>query len=176
MGMDPSSAALMAAILGGSVLGGVTAPQGQKLQSFAGHGSELDPRTMSREAKEMIQAHLSELTRHAAEPVNFETTVNPLPSFVGGGLPMGISAPGMDRNRLSLSTGSLSRRRLPPEVGGSAPGAPPVMMQPPPNKFPDDSGVSTPQSSSLGSDADQAAAALELILGRPSGTIRQPHA
>lgn len=149
MGMDPKTIGLMAAMLGGSALGGITAPQGQKLQSFKGEG-DLDPRTATHEAKAMLDDYLQGAISQATSPVNLRTTVNPLPNFVGGALPMAISAPGQDANRLNPALRStpgakIQRRRL----------------------STDDPNLPLPNGMESG-DQDQAAAALQMLTqGRP---------
>lgn len=111
-----SEIALLASVLGGQAISGALAPNGQELQSFGGSG-DTDPKAMLSEGRGLLGDMLTSLMNDAARPVNLKTTVNPLPSFVGGGLPMPISAPGMDANRLNpelRSTPGLSipRRRL----------------------------------------------------------------
>lgn len=88
------------AMIGSSLLGGAMAPTGQQMQSNEGLEG-IDPRLMLGEGKGLISDMLSSLMDRAAAPVTMKTTVNPLPSFVGGSLPMPIAAPGMDANRMN---------------------------------------------------------------------------
>lgn len=143
MGGDPATME-MVSILASSILGGVTAPQGQKLRSFAGSG-DTDPQTMAHEAKGLIGDFLGATMDRAAQPVTMNTTVNPLPNFVGGGLPMAIAAPGQDANRLNpalrTTPGITIPRRTLSDVStptggggipvGSNPNAPPSRGNPP---------------------------------------------
>lgn len=92
--------ALISAMLGSSLIGGLTAPQGQQLQSFEGKGGN-DPNQMMGETKGLMMDYLNTLIDTANSPAKINTTVNPLPSFKGGALPMAIAAPGMDANRLN---------------------------------------------------------------------------
>lgn len=171
MGGDPATGALIAGMLGSSVLGGITAPQGQKLSSFAGDINGGDPHELMRENKGLLDDYLGALISKANEPVTLHTTAKNLPSFKGGALPMQISVPGGDDNRMNPSLRTtpgmnIPRRRLggvPPAAGtfpggGSAdPGGPPDDYAP------------------IGGDHDpnqQASAALDLIMKQ----ISQPPA
>lgn len=98
MGADPGSAALLASILGSSLIGGITAPTGQELTSFEGVPG-ADPAQMFGETKGLLGDYLSSLIDNAGQPVNMKTTVAPLPAFKGGALPMAIGAPAVDLNR-----------------------------------------------------------------------------
>jgi len=149
-----SEIALISSVLGGSLLGGITAPEGQELSSFEGEG-ELDPKIMMGGVKSQLDDLLNAVIARANEPVTLRTTVNPLPSFVGGALPMAISAPGQDANRLNpnlrTSPGAgISRRRL--GENGEPPGGRDPWQRPP-----GDHGPSSPE---------QALSAIELILGQ----------
>lgn len=102
-------AALIAAMIGSSLVGGITAPQGQKLKSYEGQGG-MDPRQLMGESKGLLDDYLGALISNANQPVNLKTTVNPLPMFKGGPLPMAIAAPGADparANHTLLSTPGL---------------------------------------------------------------------
>lgn len=142
-------------MLAGSVLAGMAAPQGQKLKSF--EGSATDPRDMSHNAKELINMYLSQTEDNVAKGTHFDTTVNPLPSFVGKGLPMTIGAPGQDLRR-------IPRRTLAPPAGPvtKLPDTP-TDGEPPPTLH----GTGTPSGMIAGltggEGMDQAAAALELL-------------
>jgi hypothetical protein len=126
MGMDPATIALAASVIGpalGGLFGGLTAPEGQELESFR-NDQGIDPRTMMGESKNLISDYLEAVMGDAAKPVNLRTTIAPLPSFHGGALPMAIAAPGMDPNRLDPSRQSsegftMNRRRLSEANGGS---------------------------------------------------------
>lgn len=128
-----SEIAYLTGALGGPLLGGLTAPEGQELQTFEGTGA-TDPRNMMGETRGVISDLLTALLDEAAKPTTVKTTVNPLPSFAGGGLPMAIGAMGQDPNRLNpdLRTTpgfSMKRRRL---TGGTDPAGGPVQRAPTP--------------------------------------------
>jgi hypothetical protein len=111
-----ASIPLIVAALGSSAIGGLTAPEGQELQSFDNAGAS-SPKSLLSQNHGLLEDYLGALLDDAEQPVTMRTTVNPLPSYVGGGLPMAISAPGMDANRLNpdLRTTpgfSMSRRRV----------------------------------------------------------------
>ena len=113
MGMDPVTIGLIASMVGGQLLGALTAPEGQELKSFEGD-PKLDPKVMLGQSKDMILAYLQALTQRAGQPSSVNTTVQGLPSFSGGSLPIpigvsgidpavatrGISSPGMDLSAL----------------------------------------------------------------------------
>lgn len=148
MGFDPASKALMAGMLGSSAIGGLTAPQGQKLKSFDKSGG-VRPEMMLSEGKNMFGDIFGAAVDAYNQPVKIKTTVNPLPSFVGGGLPMPIAAPGMDPNRLNPALREtqhpqIPKRRLTPGPLG------------------DTGRTAQPRDTS---SLDQAAAAAELLLG-----------
>lgn len=135
------TAALIAAMMGSSLLGGLTAPQGQKMKSFQGQGGN-DPGVMLAENKGLMEDYLNSLIDSANSPVTIKTTANPLPSFKGGALPMAIAAPGMDANRLNpeLRTRqpnvTIPKRRLSGGMNPSGPGGSgyqPVAGMPNPN-------------------------------------------
>ena len=121
MGMTGGEGAMLAALLGSSFMGGIMAPEGQELSSFEGRG-DLDPGAMMGEGKDLIGGYLDSLMALANEPVDIKTTVNPLPSFVGGALPMAISVPGMDVNRL--------KQRFPAAGSPANPNATPPLPKP----------------------------------------------
>lgn len=112
-------ALLLSGILGGSALGGIFAPEGQKLQSFRDDG-RTDPVTVGGEVKGLLADYLEYLQNRAEEPITLRTTVNPNPAFVGGALPFSVSAPGMDPNRINPElrtrhinpSATFARRRL----------------------------------------------------------------
>lgn len=134
MGMTGGEGALLAAMLGSSAIGGLTAPSGQELSSFEGVEG-LDPRQMMGETKGMMGDLMQALTGLAGQDATINTTVNPLPSFTGSGLPMPISAGGMDPNRLNPDLRSkpgvtIPRRTLSQYTGGANPrNAPPLGAQ-----------------------------------------------
>lgn len=90
----------IAAMTGGGALEGALSPRPQNRTSFAGHG-DLDPVNMLGTSKDLYSDVLDGLIADAGKPVTIHTTAAPLPSFVGGALPMAISAPAMDPNRLN---------------------------------------------------------------------------
>lgn len=127
MGMDPLTLGMIG-MLGSSALGGITAPEGQKMKSFD-RTRGLDPTTMLGEGKGMFGDVMGSAIDNANQDITLRTTVNPLPSFVGGALPMAISAPGMDANRLNPALRTtpgmgIPKRRLTPGPGMTAPGTP----------------------------------------------------
>lgn len=93
------AAALPLAMIGSSAIGGLTAPEGQELQSFEGV-SGADPRDAVSDFGGILADLFGASLDQVAEPVTLNTTFAPLPSYHGGGLPMPISAPAMDPNRL----------------------------------------------------------------------------
>lgn len=119
MGMAGADIALLSGILGSSLIGGVTAPEGQELSSFEGRGG-IDPAVMMGESKDLIAQLISSLTDRANEDITLKTTVNPNPSFAGGALPMAIGTTGMDPRRLNPSlrtttaTAPIGKRSLTP--------------------------------------------------------------
>lgn len=171
MGMDPASLALMIGMIGSSAVGGITAPQGQKLQSFGGKAG-IDPSQLLSEGKNSLTDYLSALVDNADQPVKIATTVNPLPNFRGGALPMAIAAPGMDPNRINPALREtpgfgMSKRTLGPTGGGDHPPlAPANPVGPPPRTAFD------PRTRSTGQDGgdDQAYAAAELLSSLGEGT------
>lgn len=165
----------MIGLLGGGLLGGITAPQGQKLQSFSGTGG-TDPVRMGHDVEGLLSDFLTSTMDRAAEPVTMKTTVNPLPNFTGGGLPFTIAAPGQDANRLNPALRTtpgvtIPRRALSGGPGvpppGAVPGAPDWPYQPPgttdPNAPPVETTHPGEQSLAMHKDGDQAAAAIELL-------------
>ena len=87
-------------------LGAIFAPEGQELSSF--ENTATDPKNMAQFLGNELKNYLSVAMAEAGRPVTANTTVHPLPSFSGGGLPFDISAPAVDPNRLDAS-----RRTLP---------------------------------------------------------------
>lgn len=160
MGLSPGQITSLLAILGGDAISGITAPRPQYRQSFA--GTAMDPTKLGGSIKDALTSYLGETEDRAHAGTNIDTTVNPLPSFVGGGLPMTIAAPGMDARR-------LQRRSLSPDTASITrdPNAPPGVKIPVPtspqsNEFAQTDGQQVNGGS--GGDADQALAALQLIM------------
>jgi hypothetical protein len=112
MGMTGAEGAMIAAMLGSSVLGGIMAPEGQELTSFEGIPG-ADPAVMFGEAKGQIGDYLGALLKLAGEPVTLNTSVAPLPAFRGGSLPMSIAAPAQDPNRTNVSRRSVPGVEIP---------------------------------------------------------------
>lgn len=194
MGMSGSDMAMLIGMLGGSAISGMTAPQGQKLTSFSGTG-QTDPRNMLFQGKGMVEDYLGSLVDNAAEPTTIHTTVAPVAGFHGGPLPMALGLNAQDPNRLNPDLRTtpgfqMSKRRL---GDGAQADAPPV----PGDRFPpgaggagsgggaptDTNGVPTggvavprgtaglaPGQTFTQDDAHRAAAALNLMLLRPTGT------
>lgn len=132
------------AALGSSAIGGLLGGDGPSLQerkSFEGTG-DTDPRNMLSDARGLILDALTGAMDDAAQPVTVHTTVNPVTSYHGDALPMGIGVQGMDPNRLNpalrtipgftmprrrldaMNAGTSAsvsggRNRVPPGVGGS---------------------------------------------------------
>ena len=150
MGMDPATIGMITAAIGGPMMGGLMAPEGQELQSFEGRG-DLDPAKMMGEGRDMIGDLLSSLMDDAGKDVTMKTTVNPMPSFVGGSMPMPISAPGMDANRMNPALRTtpglqIPRRRLtggtgasPTDTGLAPAQRTPPYIPPPEDRMPGDS-------------------------------------
>lgn len=92
-----SEIALITSALGGSAMQNLGSG-GQELQSFEGEG-DISPVSMLRQGKGVLQDWMTATMDRAGQPVNLQTTVQPLPSFSGGGLPFSIGAPGLDPNR-----------------------------------------------------------------------------
>lgn len=169
MGLGGGDLALLLGTIGAGAASGLTAPQGQKLSSFA--GTDVDPTKLLSGAQTQLSSLFSDLLARAESPVEIKTTVPPLPSFVGGGLPMAIAAPAMDPNRLNPALRTSSGfgpqpRSLPgPQGGGGTIPNPPggggkVVLDndagpngnQPWNDFP-----------TKGADSDKALAALQLL-------------
>ena len=98
---------LPAAVLGSSIIGGLTAPEGQELSSFEGREDGVGPTGAADEIWKHLQSYLTMALTEAQQPVGVRTTVHPLPSFSGGGLPFDIAAPAVDPNRLDASLRTL---------------------------------------------------------------------
>ena len=136
MGADPATMALMASILGSSILGGLMAPEGQELESFSRQGGDIDPRSMLRDARSGVLNVSEHATDRLNDPLLLETRVPSLPAFVGGGLPFAIAAPAQDQAyvnpAVAVSPGRAMRRPLPAgqETRG---GTDPSVPQPPQN-------------------------------------------
>lgn len=101
-------AALPAALLGSGALGSIFAPEGQELSSFEGVDSDISPSSNARSLGRNLQSYLDLVLSEAGRPITAQTTVAPLSSFGGGGLPFDIAAPAVDPNRLDAS-----RRTIP---------------------------------------------------------------
>lgn len=107
LGLSGSDIASIIAILGGDTISALSAVRPQQRQSFS--GTDLDPTKLGGSIKGMLDQYLGETEDRAHSDSTIDTTVNPLPTFRGGGLPMMISAPGQDARRLArrtLPTGS----------------------------------------------------------------------
>lgn len=93
--------------LGGPVLAGLFAPEGQELQSFSGHGS-IDPVNMLHNTNTLIGRLGDAITNRAAQPIELRSAFAQQPTaFTGGGLPFPIGLSGVDpalddRSLLSL--------------------------------------------------------------------------
>ena len=97
-------AALPAALLGSSAIGSIFAPEGQELSSFEGRGNtDINPVNYAQGLGQTLSSFLEMAMNEAAQPVTAQTTVAPLPSFGGGGLPFDIAVPAVDPNRLNAS-------------------------------------------------------------------------
>lgn len=152
MGMDPASVSALAAIIGpslGGLFGGIAAPDGQELQSFK--GTNFDPTRLGPGTWGLLQDYLDGMTTLAEKPITIRTTVPNLPSFRGGALPMPISVPAGDPNRMNPTLRTIDgvkfgRRTLTP---GPVVPVPPGGVTPPPypeipNPVPDETGGSGP--------------------------------
>lgn len=112
---------LALAQLGGSVLGAVTAPEGQELQSFEGEGN-LDPRQALTDARGAVTSMLGTLQQRASRPIELRSAyVQQPPVFSGGGLPMPIGVSGMDPALADSSLLSLPGLNLPGTGSGDDP-------------------------------------------------------
>ena len=120
-------AALPAAVLGSSIIGGLTAPEGQELSSFEGRDSGVGPTGAADEIWKHLQSYLTMALTEAQQPVSVRTTVPPLPSFGGGGLPFDIAAPAIDPNRADASLRTLQpsgyQTLIPELFGGGGDGS-----------------------------------------------------
>lgn len=181
MGLTPGQIAAIIATLGGDAIAGLTTPRPQYRQSFA--GTDMDPTKLGSSIKGMLDTYMGETQDRAHSDSTIDTTVNPLPAMMGGGLPMTIAAPGMDQRRIqrrTLPTGGPTLSRDPSQP--AAPGIKipvPSMMGPQtntginggqPNIIRDGPGADgspitlSPTGGGGGSDSDQALAALQLIM------------
>jgi hypothetical protein len=154
MGMDSITKLLLGSLAGSAI--GAIGGNGQNMQSFKGKGA-IDPSNMMLENKNLLEQYLGALMGDAANPTSVDTTIKPIPAYVGGSLPMPIgitamddnrlnpslrSKPGLDIGRRSLGTGTMPndpQARVPPEnrlgavprpnVGhaSAAPGSPDAM-------------------------------------------------
>ena len=157
MGAD---AAVWGPLLGSAAMGGlgaIFAPEGQDLSSF--ENTATDPKNEAQRVGNLLNNYLSVAMAEAGRPVTANTTVHPLPSFSGGGLPFDIGASAVDPNRLDASRRTLpgieayatgtnvhgpTPRPLPiPEDGDEDPGPisrpydepPPLTLEPQPGYF-----------------------------------------
>lgn len=183
MGMDPATIALLAGTIGSSAMGSIFAPNGQQLESF--HNREgIDPGQMLSEGKGLISDLLGSLIDDANSPTTIHTTVKPLPSFAGGGLPMAIGAPGRDDNQmnpdlrttpglnipkrsLSGGNGSQNRQRDPGDGTGTStpdPNAPGRVAIPRPQSLTGIPGISDPMTGGQQPQGGDPAAAVDLLI------------
>ena len=129
MAMGWDDAAMIGAQLVGGLLGG--GDEAQERASFRNQkvsGVSVDPRNLQAQAKVGGEDMLSALLDWLGQDITMKTTVQPLPSYVGGGLPMAISAPGKDQalaNPGLLTTPGLKvqRRALDPRLNDKAEGS-----------------------------------------------------
>ena len=127
-----------------SGLGSIFAPEGQRLSSFENsNNANVNPAGQAANLGQYLQSYLQLAAREAGAPVTAQTTVAPLPSFGGGGLPFDIAAPAVDPNRMDAS-----RRTIPGLPIGDLFGSP--SPAPPPDGTPDPGGPWTPDSSEPG--------------------------
>ena len=105
------------ALLGSSVRGSLTAPDGQELESFSRQGGDIDPRSMLRDARTGVLNVSEAATNQLNDPLLLETRVPSLPAFAGGGLPFAIAAPAQDQAyvnpAVAVSPGRAMRQPLP---------------------------------------------------------------
>lgn len=88
--------AMLMSTLGNSVLGAVTAPEGQELRSFTGSGN-TDPREMVADARSGINGMIDLMRQRIGQPVALRSAyVQQPPTFSGGGLPSPIGVSGVD--------------------------------------------------------------------------------
>lgn len=106
------AAALPIAMMASGALQGMLTPSPQEMDSFKGMEG-IDPSQMLGEGKGMFSDVWGAMLDDLNQPTELKTTVNPLPSFKGGGLPMAISAPGMDANRLNPALRSTPGMNIP---------------------------------------------------------------
>lgn len=122
MGMDPATATLIGSAImgGGSALGRIFAPQGQKLMSFEGSGA-TDPHAMLNEAKNMLEGVYGLNVARASSPVDMsDAYVQSPPSYTGGALPMPIGVTGSwGANKPGATTSSYTPS---PNTQGPDPG------------------------------------------------------
>ena len=183
--------ALAGASLASALLGGIFAPEGQELQSFA--GGENDPGKILSQARLGLEDFLKFAVADANKPVSVDTTVAPLPIFTGGGLPFNIAAPALDPARLNSERRSLPGLDLSPRIGESdrrGPGGAPTLPAPgdddpidgpnfPDQTTPGDPGFpdqlaqteqsafgATDAAGGEGGDMDQAVGAVELLMAQ----------
>mgnify|MGYP001562311192 CR=1 FL=1 len=97
-------------------LGGIFAPEGQELSAF--DTDALYPPAVAENYKALLDSYLNLALSEAAKPVTMDTTMAPLPSFSGGGLPFNISAPAMDPARRNPERRTFEA----PDVAGAFPG------------------------------------------------------
>lgn len=130
MGMDPATIYAIAAIAGPALASmfGPDVPEGQELKSF--ENTQMDPEDMGTDLRGMLGYALENMYSLAEQPVTIRTTAPNLPSFSGGGLPMPISVPAGDPNRMNpaLRTipGGIQRRSLSELAGQSGTGSTPT--------------------------------------------------
>ena len=131
-------AALPLSMIGSAILASVTAPEGQELSSFEGTpGSITDPKPQAGNLAGYLNNYLQMSLDEATRPMTVNTTVHPLPSFSGGGLPFDIGAPAVDPNRLDASRRTT---QLYPDDSVRDPGGWPHNPNPQPDQDPDEEG------------------------------------
>ena len=95
MGLKAADYALLAGQLGGGLLGGMFAPEGQERQSF--EGTDVSPLAMMRQSNALAGDLGKALAGRAAGGVNLPSAYAQQPgSYSGGGLPMPIGVVASD--------------------------------------------------------------------------------
>jgi hypothetical protein len=103
-------AAVPASLMASSVLGGIFAPEGQNLSSFESRGQPL---ALAHDLRKGLGDYLQLAIEEAGKDVTVDTTVAPLPSFTGGGLPFPIGAPALDPTRRNPERRTLGAPEFP---------------------------------------------------------------
>lgn len=112
MGLDPVTGLLLSSVAGQG-LGAIFAPEGQELEGFQGKNN---PNALLDRGVATLDDILQLVLSEAANPPTINTSAAPLPSFVGGGLPMTIGAPALDPNRRTPSRRSIPGLNVDPET------------------------------------------------------------